>query len=139
MFHGKKVPTRNSFALLPVSIRFQIVPLLVMQTCVAIIGPLFSLHRLFITTIDVWLPDYHRFEIPPIPQFFDLRKPRVLKLKTVEEVKPAIHLDNRYRLMRNEPMLDEEGCKTDKIGEDETAPPDMKEAAAKFQYKSPYN
>lgn len=34
------------------------------------------------------------------------------------ELKPAIHLDNRYRLMRHEPMLDADGKKTDEIGED---------------------
>ena len=34
---------------------------------------------------------------------------------------PAIHLDNRYRLMRGEQMLDKDGNPTDQIGEDETA------------------
>lgn len=34
--------------------------------------------------------------------------------------KPAIHLDNRYRLMRGEQMLDALGNPTDEIGEDET-------------------
>ncbi|KZC07951.1 hypothetical protein WN55_09014 [Dufourea novaeangliae] len=48
-------------------------------------------------------------------------------LMTGQELKPAIHLDNRYRLMRNEPMLDAEGRETDCIGEDETAPPDLDE------------
>lgn len=38
-----------------------------------------------------------------------------------DDVKPAIHLDNRYRLMRGEPMLDANGNETDEIGEDETA------------------
>ncbi|KAF7382009.1 hypothetical protein HZH66_013441 [Vespula vulgaris] len=34
---------------------------------------------MFVTTIDVTLRDYHRFEIPSVPRFFDLRNPRVLK------------------------------------------------------------
>ncbi|TGZ52533.1 Uncharacterized protein DBV15_07946 [Temnothorax longispinosus] len=39
-------------------------------------------------------------------------------LITLTEWKPAIHLDNRYRLMRHEPMLDADGNETDQIGED---------------------
>lgn len=40
----------------------------------------------------------------------------LFQLITFREWKPAIHLDNRYRLMRHEPMLDADGNKTDKIG-----------------------
>nr|XP_033329232.1 uncharacterized protein LOC117221957 [Megalopta genalis] len=113
---------------------YGIIPLLVIKACVVAAIPLMILHRLFVTTIDVKLSDYHRYEIPSIPRFFDLRNPRSLKLRTVQEVKPAIHLDNRYRLMRHEQMLNDEGCKTDNIGEDETAPPtNMKEAIEKLQ------
>ncbi|KYN05272.1 hypothetical protein ALC62_03795 [Cyphomyrmex costatus] len=36
-----------------------------------------------------------------------------------KEWKPAIHLDNRYRLMRHEPMLDADGNVTDVLGEDD--------------------
>ncbi|KAG7190112.1 hypothetical protein KM043_006246 [Ampulex compressa] len=39
-------------------------------------------------------------------------------LVTVREWKPAIHLDNRYRLMRKEPMLDANGMETNEIGDD---------------------
>lgn len=46
------------------------------------------------------------------------------------EWKPAIHLDNRYRLMRHEPMLDADGNVTEEIGEDETAPPTLEEVLA---------
>ncbi|XP_071574285.1 uncharacterized protein [Temnothorax nylanderi] len=80
--------------------------------------PFMAYHRLFVTTIDVQLTDYQRFEIPSVPRFFDLRNPRTLKLITLTEWKPAIHLDNRYRLMRHEPMLDADGNETDQIGED---------------------
>ncbi|KAI4482202.1 hypothetical protein M0804_008753 [Polistes exclamans] len=37
-----------------------------------------------------------------------------------KKLKPAIHLDNRYRLMRHEPMLDANGNETNEIGEDDT-------------------
>ncbi|XP_076681606.1 uncharacterized protein LOC143375886 [Andrena cerasifolii] len=83
---------------------------------------------MFVTTIDVNFDKYQRFEIPSIPRFFDLRNPRHLKLMKMQELKPAIHLDNRYRLMRLESMLDADGNETDSIGEDETAPPDLEEA-----------
>lgn len=51
------------------------------------------------------------------------------------KLKPAIHLDNRYRLMRNEPMLDADGNETDQIGEDETAPPSPDEMEAIMKEK----
>ena len=44
-----------------------------------------------------------------------------LQLIKTHEWAPAIHLDNRYRLMRGEQMLDAQGNPTDQIGEDETA------------------
>lgn len=53
------------------------------------------------------------------------------QLMQLQELKPAIHLDNRYRLMRKEPMLDASGRETDTIGEDETAAPDLQEAFEK--------
>ncbi|XP_026670930.1 uncharacterized protein LOC108626817 isoform X1 [Ceratina calcarata] len=107
---------------------WSVIPLLVMNlTLVAIIPPILCF-RLFYATIDVQLGDgYYRYEIPTVPRFFDLRKPRSLKLVQFHEIKPAVHLDNRYRLMRHEPMLDAEGQRTDKIGKDETAPPSMEE------------
>lgn len=36
-------------------------------------------------------------------------------------LEPCIHLDNRYRLMRNEQMLDENGNPTEVIGEEDSA------------------
>lgn len=51
------------------------------------------------------------------------------------ELKPAIYLDNLYRLMRKEPMLDADGNKIDEIGEDETAPPSLEEADAIMKKK----
>ncbi|XP_011645485.1 LOW QUALITY PROTEIN: uncharacterized protein LOC105432385 [Pogonomyrmex barbatus] len=97
---------------------FQLIPLVCVQTCVLLALPLMIYHRLFVTTIDVQLTDYQRFEIPSKPRFIDLRNPRSLKLITITKPKPAIHLDNRYRLMRHEPMLDADGNVTDKIGDD---------------------
>ncbi|XP_017883198.1 uncharacterized protein LOC108626817 isoform X2 [Ceratina calcarata] len=55
------------------------------------------------------------------------RSAMFIPLVQFHEIKPAVHLDNRYRLMRHEPMLDAEGQRTDKIGKDETAPPSMEE------------
>ncbi|EGI59066.1 hypothetical protein G5I_12777 [Acromyrmex echinatior] len=40
---------------------------------------------------------------------------KIIKFK---KWKPAIHLDNRYRLMRQEPMLDADGNVTNELGED---------------------
>jgi len=37
----------------------------------------------------------------------------------MSKLKPAINLDNRYRLMRHEPMLDAEGNVTTELGEDD--------------------
>lgn len=45
----------------------------------------------------------------------------MFQLRKTVDWKPAIHLDNRYRLMRHEPMLDADGNVTDQIGEDENA------------------
>ncbi|KYN39598.1 hypothetical protein ALC56_06092 [Trachymyrmex septentrionalis] len=42
-----------------------------------------------------------------------------VKLIQFKPWKPAIHLDNRYRLMRHEPMLDADGNETDVIGKDD--------------------
>nr|KAF7398013.1 hypothetical protein H0235_016021 [Vespula pensylvanica] len=42
------------------------------------------------------------------------------RLWYTKKLKPAIHLDNRYRLMRHEPMLDADGKETDEIGEDDS-------------------
>ncbi|XP_076761892.1 uncharacterized protein LOC143429923, partial [Xylocopa sonorina] len=102
---------------------FQIIPLLALEACVLLSIPILASHRIFFTTIDVRIAGYHRFEIPSVPTFFDLRNPRVLKLIKFRDWKPTIHLDNRYRLMRNEPMLDANGRETDRIGEDDGAPP----------------
>ncbi|XP_036151326.1 uncharacterized protein LOC118648898 [Monomorium pharaonis] len=96
----------------------EFIPLICLQACMMFAMPLFALHRLFVTTIDVQMTDYQRFEIPSVPKFFDLRKPRTLKFITLTPLKPAIHLDNRYRLMRHEPMLDADGNRTNVIGED---------------------
>ncbi|XP_076625810.1 uncharacterized protein LOC143344073 [Colletes latitarsis] len=112
---------------------WSVIPLIVLEACVLLTIPLISCHRMFFTTIDVQLGGYHRYEIPSVPRFIDLRNPRVLKLVKLQEWKPAIHLDNRYRLMRKEPMLDACGNETDDIGQDETAPPNMKEAFDKGQ------
>ncbi|KOX70107.1 hypothetical protein WN51_04847 [Melipona quadrifasciata] len=59
----------------------------------------------------------------------------VVKIIKRHKLKPAIHLDNRYRLMRNEPMLDADGNETDQIGEDETAPPSPDEMEAIMKEK----
>nr|XP_012222967.1 PREDICTED: uncharacterized protein LOC105672534 [Linepithema humile] len=96
----------------------KIIPVVFIQACSLIGMPLMMAHRAFVTTIDVQLTSYQRFEIPSVPRFFDLRKPRSLKFITFAKVDPAIHLDNRYRLMRNEPMLDADGKETDRIGDD---------------------
>lgn len=42
-----------------------------------------------------------------------------LQLWYTKKQKPAIHLDNRYRLMRHEPMLDADGNETNEIGEED--------------------
>ncbi|XP_011064657.1 PREDICTED: uncharacterized protein LOC105152218 [Acromyrmex echinatior] len=97
---------------------FQLLPLVVLSTCAMIAMPSMAYHRLFITTIDVQLTDYQRFEIPSVPRFYDLRNPRSLKIIKFKKWKPAIHLDNRYRLMRQEPMLDADGNVTNELGED---------------------
>ncbi|XP_043468867.1 uncharacterized protein LOC122502742 [Leptopilina heterotoma] len=83
---------------------------------------LFSYNALFCSTIDVRLSGRNlpRYEMTSSPGWFDLRKPRCLKLLKIQDIKPAIHLDNRYRLMRGEQMLDALGNPTDEIGEDET-------------------
>ncbi|XP_011690513.1 PREDICTED: uncharacterized protein LOC105451640 [Wasmannia auropunctata] len=124
MFYGAKgfaryFPTkrRNLFRIEGIKKHYEMVPLLILQTCAFFAMPFWSYHRMFLTTIDVQLTEYQRFEIPSKPRFFDLRNPRSMKLITFgKEWKPAIHLDNRYRLMRHEPMLDAYGNVTDKIG-----------------------
>ncbi|RLU25835.1 hypothetical protein DMN91_001995, partial [Ooceraea biroi] len=111
-----------SAALLRVRARiflFQLIPLAFVQACVMLAIPFMAYHRLFVTTIDVQLTSDQRFEIPSVPRFFDLRNPRSLKLITITERKPAIHLDNRYRLMRHEPMLDANGNETKEIGKND--------------------
>ncbi|XP_043268063.1 uncharacterized protein [Venturia canescens] len=97
----------------------ELIPLVAVQ--VASIAGIFFItyHRIFVTTIDVQLDKKPRWEMKSVPGFFDLREPRNLKLKRKHEWKPAIHLDNRYRLMRNEKMLDANGNVTDQIGVDE--------------------
>ncbi|XP_018378603.1 PREDICTED: uncharacterized protein LOC108771172 [Trachymyrmex cornetzi] len=97
---------------------FQLIPLVLFNACVMLAVPSMIYHRFFVTTIDVQLTDYQRFEIPSVPRFYDLRNPRSLKLIQLKEWKPAIHLDNRYRLMRHEPMLDADGNVTNMLGED---------------------
>ncbi|XP_071871385.1 uncharacterized protein [Bombus fervidus] len=115
---------------------WSVIPLLLLKTF-AIIGlPILCCHRLFVTTIDVQIPPGNRrFEITSPPGFFDLRNPRILKIIKRHKLKPAIHLDNRYRLMRNEPMLDADGNEIDQIGEDETAPPSPEETLAIMEEK----
>ncbi|XP_076227756.1 uncharacterized protein LOC143175014 [Nomia melanderi] len=122
------VPKFDLFTAKRIRKNWSVIPLLMIEACVLVSIPLIALHRMFVTTIDVKLGGRSRYEIPSIPRFYDLRNPRSLKLMQLQELKPAIHLDNRYRLMRKEPMLDANGCETDTIGEDETAPPDLKEA-----------
>ncbi|XP_053996577.1 uncharacterized protein LOC128886040 isoform X2 [Hylaeus anthracinus] len=125
------LPKFNLFSIKKMKKNWSVIPLLAIQTCVLVAIPLLSCYKMFFTAIDVQLGGYQRFEIPSIPRFIDLRNPRVFKLVKMQEWKPAIHLDNRYRLMRNEPMLDANGNETDDIGEDETAPPNMEEAYEK--------
>nr|XP_034181580.1 uncharacterized protein LOC117604995 isoform X3 [Osmia lignaria] len=60
-----------------------LMPLVLIKICVLTSAALLAAHRLFWTTIDVRLYDYYRFEIPPVPRFFDLRNPRPLKHETV--------------------------------------------------------
>ncbi|XP_034181579.1 uncharacterized protein LOC117604995 [Osmia lignaria lignaria] len=115
-----------------------LMPLVLIKICVLTSAALLAAHRLFWTTIDVRLYDYYRFEIPPVPRFFDLRNPRPLKLVKLQRLCPAIHLDNRYRLMRHEPMLDADGKETKEIGKDESAPPNMKDAFEKILKKEAY-
>ncbi|XP_024942569.1 uncharacterized protein LOC107269499 isoform X1 [Cephus cinctus] len=100
---------------------WSLIPLVALNCLIFTAIPLFAWHRTFVTTIDVQLGNYQRWEIPTVPRFFDLRNPRNLKLVNTHNWKPAYHLDNRYRLMRNEPMLDAQGNETDEIGEDDTA------------------
>ncbi|XP_067210426.1 uncharacterized protein [Linepithema humile] len=57
----------------------KIIPVVFIQACSLIGMPLMMAHRAFVTTIDVQLTSYQRFEIPSVPRFFDLRKPRSLK------------------------------------------------------------
>ncbi|XP_039314840.1 uncharacterized protein LOC105193822 isoform X2 [Solenopsis invicta] len=97
---------------------WELIPLILLQTCAFFGMPFMAYHRMFVTTIDVQLTDYQRFEIPSVPKFYDLRNPRTLKLIEFTKWEPAIHLDNRYRLMRHEPMLDADGNKTHEIGSD---------------------
>ncbi|XP_031786879.1 uncharacterized protein LOC116417554 [Nasonia vitripennis] len=103
------------------SINYECIPLIAVN-CLAIAAlPFVIWSRTFVTTIDVTFGGLPRWEIPSQPTFFDLRHPRNLKWMKTDDWKPAIHLDNRYRLMRGEPMLDANGNETDEIGEDETA------------------
>ncbi|CAK9812084.1 hypothetical protein ANTPLA_LOCUS7283 [Anthophora plagiata] len=97
--------------------------------------PVLASYRLFFATIDVTLGGYHRFEIPTVPRFFDLREPRVLKIVKRNELKPAIFLDNLYRMMRGDPMVDENGNEIEEIGEDLSGPPHMEEAYEIMQQK----
>ncbi|KAL2713469.1 hypothetical protein V1478_017167, partial [Vespula squamosa] len=54
-------------------------PLFAIKAALLISITFMCYQRMFVTTIDVTLRDYHRFEIPSVPRFFDLRNPRVLK------------------------------------------------------------
>ncbi|KAL2749585.1 hypothetical protein V1477_002525 [Vespula maculifrons] len=60
---------------------YVLIPLLAIKTALLFTISFMCYHRMFVTTIDVTLRDYHRFEIPSVPRFFDLRNPRVLKDK----------------------------------------------------------
>ncbi|XP_015119267.1 uncharacterized protein LOC107042646 [Diachasma alloeum] len=96
---------------------YAVTPLLALQLGAAG-GILFMIyHRTFVTTIDVQM-GYQRWEMESKPRFIDLRNPRSLKL-IKDKPAPAIALDNRYRLMRNEPMYDANGQETNEIGTDE--------------------
>ncbi|XP_076175199.1 uncharacterized protein LOC143150615 [Ptiloglossa arizonensis] len=127
----KDLPKFDLFSMKKLKKCWSTIPLLLLQACVVISIPVIGCYKLFYTSIDVQLGGRQRFEIPSVPWFFDLRKPRVLKLVKLQEWKPVIHLDNRYRLMRNEPMLDADGNVTDDIGEDEAASLNMEEAFEK--------
>ncbi|XP_018316325.1 uncharacterized protein [Mycetomoellerius zeteki] len=115
---GVKTTKSMLFTLEGLKKKWELIPLVLLNACVMLAVPSLIYHRLFITTIDVQLTDYQRYEIPSVPRFYDLRNPRILKLIQFKEWKPAIHLDNRYRLMRHEPMLDADGKVTDVLGED---------------------
>ncbi|KYN27555.1 hypothetical protein ALC57_03055 [Trachymyrmex cornetzi] len=110
--------TKSMFTLEGLKKKWELIPLVLFNACVMLAVPSMIYHRFFVTTIDVQLTDYQRFEIPSVPRFYDLRNPRSLKLIQLKEWKPAIHLDNRYRLMRHEPMLDADGNVTNMLGED---------------------
>ncbi|XP_016913219.1 uncharacterized protein LOC107998450 [Apis cerana] len=114
---------------------YSIIPLLVLKACVLLAIPTFCFHRFFFTKIEVQIRGHRRFEITSPPGFFDLRNPRILKIWKLRKLKPAIQLDNRYRLMRKEPMLDADGKETDDIGPDDTAPPTLAEGYAIMEEK----
>ncbi|XP_076396421.1 uncharacterized protein LOC105662556 [Megachile rotundata] len=125
------------YSLKTVKKEYSMVPLVIVKGLVLLSLPIITAHRFFLTTIDVQVCGYHRFEIPSVPRFFDLRNPRSLKLIKDRNLQPAIHLDNRYRLMRGEPMLDANGNETSEIGDDGAYAPDMEEAYKEIR-KSPY-
>ncbi|XP_063979041.1 uncharacterized protein LOC135163504 [Diachasmimorpha longicaudata] len=109
--------TTSVYSLGQIKKNYGITPLLAIQLG-ALGGLLFMIyHRTFVTTIDVQL-GYQRWEMESKPKFMDLRNPRSLKL-IKDNLEPTIALDNRYRLMRNEPMYDANGQETNEIGTDE--------------------
>ncbi|XP_018341888.1 PREDICTED: uncharacterized protein LOC108748323 isoform X3 [Trachymyrmex septentrionalis] len=108
-----------SFTLEGVKKKWELIPLVLLNVCMMVVIPSMVYHRFFVSTIDIQPTAYQRFEIPSVPRFYDLRNPRSLKLIQFKPWKPAIHLDNRYRLMRHEPMLDADGNETDVIGKDD--------------------
>ncbi|XP_024942570.1 uncharacterized protein LOC107269499 isoform X2 [Cephus cinctus] len=58
---------------------WSLIPLVALNCLIFTAIPLFAWHRTFVTTIDVQLGNYQRWEIPTVPRFFDLRNPRNLK------------------------------------------------------------
>ncbi|CAK9800365.1 hypothetical protein ANTQUA_LOCUS2422 [Anthophora quadrimaculata] len=109
--------------------------MIAMKATILMVIPVFASYRLFFARIDAVLGGYYRFEIPTVPRFFDLRKPRVLKIMKRNKIKPAIFLDNLYRMMRGDPLLDENGNEIEEIGEDLSGPPHMEEAYKIMQEK----
>ncbi|XP_011297040.1 uncharacterized protein [Fopius arisanus] len=108
---------------------YGVCPLLALQLG-ALGGMLFMIyHRTFVTTIDVQMGN-QRWEMQSKPKFIDLRNPRSLKLME-NKIESTIALDNRYRLMRNEPMYDVSGQETDEIGDDE---PELSEEELREKY-----
>ncbi|XP_018316323.1 uncharacterized protein [Mycetomoellerius zeteki] len=79
---GVKTTKSMLFTLEGLKKKWELIPLVLLNACVMLAVPSLIYHRLFITTIDVQLTDYQRYEIPSVPRFYDLRNPRILKFDT---------------------------------------------------------